>query len=54
MAALSSGTAATEPYEPAKSQPALVFGFLHPSTVDALDESRAWKDRAAAIEQVEQ
>ena len=27
--------------------------FLHQETIDALDESNAWKDRAAAIERVE-
>lgn len=54
VAAMTAGAATAEPYEPAKPQPALVFGFLHPSTIDALDEGRAWKDRAAAIELVEQ
>jgi hypothetical protein len=31
----------------------LVFGFLNPSIIDALEESRPWKERAVAIEQVE-
>lgn len=39
--------------EPAKAQAAVVFGFLPHETIDALEESNAWKDRAAAIEQVE-
>ena len=39
--------------EPAKSPTGLVFGFLHHETIDALDESNAWKDRATAIERIE-
>ena len=32
----------------------LVFGFLNSSIIDALEENRPWKERAVAIEQVEQ
>ena len=38
--------------EPVKSPAGLVFGFLSHETIDALEEGKPWKDRAAAIEQV--
>ena len=34
--------------------PGLVFGFIQPSIIDQMDESRPWKERATAIELIEQ
>lgn len=39
--------------EPMKSPAGCLFGFLSHEIIDALDEGKPWKDRAAAIEQVE-
>lgn len=36
-----------------RSPTSLVFGFLTHEIIDALDEGKPWKDRAAAIEKVE-